>query len=247
MISRVALLSFSLLLILAGCSSPPVLDTAAPAAPAEETQAPAIPECESILFDEGAELSGEVIAGCISASFLALNYGKMAVESTDTSGLTTFRYLPDFAATVELSGGNELFIDGENMWFKDDYGWVKAIDDDSDIRAKMAYMIANTFRGLSSPQAAIAMLEAAKVWTQVGDEEIESANGTTFTAWRLDAQPFTFWDVQVESLSLWIDSDFTTHQQLATSSFGDISATTLNRYYDWGVEEEFTAPTVPAS
>ncbi len=246
--TRLALLiCLPLALALAGCSAPGAAENAtpveSPAAPPTST----LPECEGFVFAEGDEVSGSVVAACVIATMVAHNHGKMTVETADMNGLTTFRQTPTFAAHVELGNAhdNQLLIDGDEMWFKDHLGWVRAQQDSSDYREIQAHTLAAAFRALSDPQVAVSLLESASTWTIVGEERIDRPEGgTTDKAWRIDAAPFEFADVQVTELSLWLDNSYTTLQQDSVSSAMGVTARTLNRYYDWGVEEEFVVPPV---
>lgn len=245
--SRKALLCLPLILLVVGCSttSVPAPSTPEPTPDTANGSVRTLPECEGFIFDEGEEVAGSVVASCVIATMVAHNFGKMTVESADTNGLTTFRQAPTFAAHVELNNehDNQLLIEGDEMWFKDHLGWVRAQKDSSDYRELQAYTIGSFFRGLSDPLVAVSMLESATTWAIVGEEEIDRpSRDTTQNAWRIDAMPFTFGGVQVEELSLWLDSSYTTLQQDSLASGMGVTARTLNRYYDWGVEEEFVVP-----
>jgi hypothetical protein len=234
-----------LVLALVGCSAAGEAKHPSPSVSETTEEQGTLPECEGFLFDEGGQLSGDLMAGCISATMMAHNFGKMTVDSDEHGGLTSFRYQPEFAASVELSGETRLLIEGDQMWFKDEMGWVQAVKDDSDVRANMAHAVASTFRAMSDPRAAVDMISTPPVWDIIGDEEVETVDGNTVTAWKFTAaESFTYLGVQFSELSFWLDRDYTTVQQHAESSAMGVSATTLNRYYDWGVEEEFTVPPV---
>lgn len=255
MIPRTALVSAILLLGLTGCSAAAPNDPDAAAAESESTEtaaaptsaAPsALPECERFVFDETEPVPGEVVASCITAAILAHNFGKMTVDSDLGEGLTTYRFRPEFAATVELNGDDLLFIDGEEMWFKDQLGWVEAVDDDSDPRASIAFMTASTFRGLSDPRSAFELIRAAPLWNVVGEEEIERPDepGVTRNAWKISAaEPFVaFGELQISELTFWIDKNYIVLQQKAVSSALGETATTVNQYFDHGEETEFIPP-----
>lgn len=241
------LICVPVILALVGCTSG--AGQAQPEPPAAEesaTSEQALAECEGFIFDEGEQLAGDLIASCISATMLGHNFGKMTTESNVHDGVTSFRYQPEFAASVDMSGETRLLIDGDEIWFKDDLGWVKAVDDASQPRAQLAYSVASTFRAMSDPRAAVDMISTAPVWDIVGGDEIETVDGNTRAAWKFTAAaPFTYLGVQFSELSFWLDNNYTTLQQHAVSSAMGATATTLNRYYDWGVEEEFVVPPAP--
>ncbi|TQL47662.1 hypothetical protein FB562_0728 [Homoserinimonas aerilata] len=256
MSSRKALTCLPLLLALSllGCTAAPGLGASGPAGSsgsgAESGEAPALgegvdfedlPECEGFILDEDEDVAGSIVASCVIATAVAHNHGKMTVETDDGNGLTIFRYEP-YAARVVTLDDNRLFISGDEMWFQDQIGWVRAEKDSSNPRAMMAYTITSAFRAFNDPRVAVAMLETATSWKIIDEEEIDRPDGNSKNAWRLDAEPFDFMGVHISALSLWIDNSYTTLQQEAVSSALGISTVTLNRYYDWGVEEEFIAP-----
>lgn len=72
-----------------------------------------LPECEGFLFDEGEQLAGDLIAVCISATMMAHNFAKMTTESDLHDGVTSFRYQPEFAASVDMKGETRLLIEGD--------------------------------------------------------------------------------------------------------------------------------------
>lgn len=233
------------LLALTGCSATAApSDTAAPPS-AEPTSsapeaAPAVAECDGILFEVGGEIAGEDLAACMSAAMLAAGSGAHRVENSTGVTDVEFAWTPEFSMSAQ--GELAFVIRGEDGWVDVGNGWVRGDMSSSDPEIMMAGTLVETVRQVGDPRVMTALL-AQTPWTIVESGTVPATDAVADTAWLL--QPtgsISLMGVAVSDPQLWFGTDYLGVYFVATASVMGVTETTSNTFLQWGEPVEIPNP-----
>lgn len=257
-------------LLLAGCSSaspggsPAEADPAASAAtnptatdPAahedasadqsseQGTEPGALPECDGILFETGAEIAGQQLGDCMAAAMYAAGSGSHRVdEDTGRSSLVHFQWTPEFSMSVE--GDAPIVVRGDTGWANlGPRGWVQADPSSTDGEVLMATTIIEASKAFGDPRVIGSVLGQSD-WRVVGETSVPATDAVADIAWQLEpVSALPFGPVTMTDYQLWLRNDYLGAYSVGTGSFGGITATTSNTYLQWGEAVEIPDPMQP--
>lgn len=212
--------------------------TTEPTPEATETTAPtdavALPECEGILFETGAEIGGQLLADCMSAAMFAAGSGSHIVESSDGSPAShvDFEWTPQFSMYAQ--GEATYVVTGDEGWVQMDGRWVRGDQTSSDPEEVIAGAVVELVRTFGDPRVMTSAFTQT-VWDVVEEGPVPTTGAVSDTAWLLEPQgTFEMLGVTVTGAQLWLGTDYLGVYYVATGSFSGISATSSNTFTQWG-------------
>lgn len=247
-------------LALAGCSSsapePPDPDegvtttsaeppeetsTASPEEPTDEpTDAVALPECEPVLLESGAEISGADLSACMSAAMLAAGSGSHVVETSTGTSTVDFQWTPEFS--MHSQGDIDVVVRGDTGWVDTGTGWVRGDPDSSDPQEAMAGTLLELVRAFGDPRGMTSIFTQTS-WQVVEEAPVPATGAVTDTAWLLQPQgTMEMFGVAMSDVQLWLGADHLGVYFVGTGSTMGVTETTSNTFTQWGEPVEIPDP-----
>lgn len=217
----------------------------------ESAQSPAAwtapASCTAMELTFAATLDGAPLGECVSKALASYESGQMHMINGDTSGTVEFSYTPDYSFHGEMSGvggpQEMTFLDG-TMWIDSGDGPVKGDAESENPDEVLVAGIAEMYRMFADPVMTADLIASSPQWkvdTALAQRDLE--NGESVQAYRLESTEAFEWNgVPVSNMILWFGQDWTPVGTQASISFGGISSTATQQFYDLGKPVEIKAP-----
>ncbi len=245
-------------LLLTGCSGgddqPEADESSAPAAsaspsptasPTATAPADAPAGCADLGLEAGSDVEGPALASCLTAGLEEAGSGVEEVSGDDLTGTVRFTYGRDvaYAGQLESSDGTlEITVVPPTTWVKLGEKWVEA-KADGDPEQTIAADVGGALAAAADPAAVLDLVRSSSRWAvQAETEDVELADGTTVTAWRLESAPFTSGGAQVEGAVVWLDESLRPVGTQATVTSDGAASTTTRHFTDLGEPQQVGAP-----
>lgn len=201
-----------------GPTDPPSTATTTPTEPGTPSSTPtaAAPVVEKPVECETLDLAATTVTGgdlgpCIQAVLVRYDSGTLTISGDELAGKIVYHYDPMFEFRGELETGagpaSISFVDGA-MLLDDGDGPVVADVDSADVSQQEAGSTAEIYRVFSDPGFMGDLIGAGETW-QVSPEpeDVETPDGTVEAYRLVSAAPYTWYDIPVESYTLWITTE----------------------------------------